>query len=109
MIVSTLIMNVQPENRREFLQTLCSLIQTTRNEKGCISHHAYQDLENSNHFLSTADWESQADLDNYLRSDRFSVLMGAVRLLCEPPEFQFKEIVTTAGVEAIGAARSQRF
>jgi quinol monooxygenase YgiN len=107
MIVSMMKMNVHPDNRKELLQTLCSLTQSTRKKKGCIGHHVYQDVEDENIFFFKEQWESLGDLENHLRSDGFSVLLGAMSLLIEPPRFELNEVKVTSGMEVIRAAREK--
>ena len=105
MIVSTTKISVKPENRKEFLQTLNSLIGGIRHGKGCVSYNLYQGVENDNAFMLIEEWETQADLDNHLRSDRFGVLLGALNLLSDTPEFRFDTLAHAAGIEALKAFR----
>jgi quinol monooxygenase YgiN len=92
MIVLTIRMNVLPEKRKELLQTVRALTSLTRKEDGCIRYHFYQDIEDENAFGLVAEWQTKRDLDNHLRSDRFGVLLGAMDLLCEPPEMKFNAV-----------------
>ncbi len=105
MIVSNTKISVKPENRKEFLQTLNSLIGKVRHGKGCVSYNLYQDVENENAFILIEEWETQSDLDNHLRSDRFGVLLGALNLLSEAPEIRFNTLAHTTGIEALKASR----
>jgi quinol monooxygenase YgiN len=101
MIVSSTRISIPPENRKEFLQTLNPLMGRIRNEKGCIRYNVYQDVENANDFMFIEEWETQADLDEHLRSDRFGVLLGALRLLSDTPEIRFSLIGQTTEIEAL--------
>ena len=105
MIVTSTKISVKPENRKEFLQTLHSLIGRIRDGKGCVSYNLYRDVENENDFVIVEEWETQADLDNHLRSDRFGVLLGALSLSSETPEIRFNTLAQTAGIEALKAFR----
>ena len=105
MIVSNTKISVKPENRKELLQTLISLIGGIRHMKGCVSYNLYQEVENENVFMLIEEWETQADLDNHLRSDRFGVLLGALNLLSDTPEFRFNTLAHAAGIEALKAFR----
>lgn len=107
MIVVTIRIIVHPDNRKEFLQTAKSLFDRIRNEKGCLSYRFYQDIENENAFIFVAEWETQADLDNHIRSDSFGVLLGAMNLLSEAPEIKFNAVSYTAGMEAVEAVRGK--
>lgn len=51
MIEATIKMKVVPEKRAELLQTLSSMTEEIRNEKGCMSCYFYQEVENENIFI----------------------------------------------------------
>ena len=108
MHILTVKMNVRPEKRDEMVQTLFALIQQTRKEMGCLNCHAYLSIEDENHINLVEAWESQEDLDYYLRSDRFSVLIGTRSLLNKPPEIRIIAASHTAGMEAVDAARGRQ-
>ncbi len=105
MIVVTIKMDVLPEKRREFLQTIRALTSPTRSNKGCINCHYYQDVEDENIISLVEEWETQEELDNHLRSEQFSVLLGAMNLLSKPPDIKFNAVSYTSGIEALNAAR----
>jgi quinol monooxygenase YgiN len=50
-------------------------------KKGCLGHNIFQDIENDNSFSLIQMWQSRDDLDDYLRSDLFKVLIGTRYLL----------------------------
>ena len=77
---------VRPEKRKELSQTLDSIVEQVRRESGCLSSCFYQDVENENDFFMVSEWDTQKDSDNHLRSDIFTVLMGARSLMHRPPE-----------------------
>ncbi len=101
MMVSSTKISVQPENRKELLQTLQMLLGRIRQEKGCIKCNVYQDVENENAFIFIEEWETEADLDKHLGSDRFGVLLGAVKLLSETSEIKFTTLAQTTEIEAL--------
>lgn len=101
MILSSTKISVPPENRKEFLQTLHPLIDRIRHEKGCIRYEVYQDVENENTFILVEEWDTQADLDEHLRSEKFAVLLGALRLLSDTPEVKFSMLAQTKEIGAI--------
>ena len=49
-IIVGITMNVLIEKRTEFMQTLISMIEPTENERGCLSCHAFRDIEDENVF-----------------------------------------------------------
>jgi len=107
MILVTLRMKVRAEKRDEFLRAMRSMLEPTAVEPGCLSCRFYQDTENTNAFTFVEEWESQADLERHLRTDTFRMLLFLMDLLTEPPEIKFNAVSSTAGMEAIKAARER--
>ena len=65
----------------------------------------YVDLEDEEQICFREKWKSKEDLDAHLRSGNFGVLIGATKLLNKEPEFSFDTISSSAGAEAVKAAR----
>ena len=107
MILAIIEMNARPAKRKELLQTLHAVIQQIRKEKGCAKCSACQDIENENIFSLIEEWTTQQDIDNHLRSDIFTVLLGTKNLLSEPLEIKFFSVSSTAGMEAVKATRGK--
>jgi quinol monooxygenase YgiN len=63
------------------------------------------DVEDESVLLFEETWKTRADLEKHLRSDHFSILNGAMRLLRVEPDIRFNTIASTAGPEAIRAAQ----
>ncbi len=108
MIIVTMEMTVLPEKQKELLQTLQAISASTRKLKGCMSSNVFKDMENENALSLVEKWETQEDLDNHLRSDKFSALLGTNNLLSKPFEFKLNGVSYTAGMEAVKAAHKQR-
>lgn len=86
MIIAIIKLKALPEKCLELQQTLLALTNYTRNEKGCLDHHAFSDIEHNNNFTLFQQWVDREALDKHLCSDRFAVLMGTRSLLIRPPE-----------------------
>jgi len=106
MIDATIKMTVPPEKKKEILQTFTAIFVPIRREQGCISCNCYVDVENENNIFFKEEWETSEDLNTHLRSVHFDVLMGAMKLLNKEPEIRFNTIASTAGAEAVKAARA---
>ena len=106
MIDATIKITVPPEKRKEVLQTFKAILGPIRREKGCISCNCYVDVEADNIIFFKEVWNTSAELDTHLRSNHFGVLIGAMKLLIKEPEFRFDTIASTAGAEAVTAARA---
>ena len=81
MVVNTTKITVHPEKRGEFLQTIRRLAEPIKSAKGCLTFCFYVDAADENSSLLVSEWESELDLSNYLRSDDFAVLRGAINVL----------------------------
>ena len=107
MIIFRTTMNVFLDKRTEVMQTLLSMIEPIENVRGCLSCHAFRDIEDKNGFDLIAEWETREDLDHYIKSDRFSVLLGTKSLLCEPLQIEIHTVSHSEGMETINAARGK--
>jgi quinol monooxygenase YgiN len=105
MIDATIKITAPPEKRKEVLQTFKAILGQIRREQGCISCNCYVDVEAENNIFLKEEWKTSEDLDTHLRSVHFGVLIGAMKLLNKEPEIRFNTIASTAGAEAIKAAR----
>ena len=106
MIDATIMMTVPPEKRKEVLQTLTAILGPIRREHGCISCNCYVDVEAENNLYFRTLWKNSEELDIHLKSSHFGVLIGAMKLLNKEPEIRFDTIASTAGAEAVKAARA---
>jgi quinol monooxygenase YgiN len=106
MIEATIKMSVPADKRMEVLQTIKSLLDPIRNEPGCLSCYCSVDAEAENIIILRQEWNTNKDLAAHLKSDHFSILLGAMKLLCIEPEVRFNTIASTAGEEAITAVRT---
>jgi quinol monooxygenase YgiN len=105
MIETTIKMTAPVEKRKEVLQTLKAILGPIRREHGCISCNCYMDVEDERIFFFEEEWKTREDMENHLRSDHFGVLNGVMRLLRVEPDIRFNTIASTAGLEAVIAAR----
>ena len=106
MIDATIKITVQPEKRKEVLQTFKAILGPIRREQGCISCNCYVDIETEDIIFFKEEWRTSEELDTHLRSGHFAVLVGAMKLLVKEPEIRFDTIASTVGAEAIKAARA---
>ena len=82
MILNTARMTVRPDKRAEFYQTIGNLLEPIKSAAGCRGFRFYVDTTDENSSLLIGEWDSEADLENHLRSNDFAVLRGAITLLC---------------------------
>jgi quinol monooxygenase YgiN len=107
-IIVRIAMNALPEKQKEVMQTLLSMVASTGKEKGCLSHQVFRDIEDANVFSLIDEWETREDLDHYMGSAKFGVLLGIKSLLCEPLNIQIHTVSDSEGMAAVNAARNKK-
>jgi quinol monooxygenase YgiN len=96
-----------PGQHQGFAQALRSVVGPTRVEPGCLLCHLYEDVESAGAFTLVEDWMSPADFERRLRSEAYRRLLLMMELSPEAPVVQFHSVNSTAGMDAIVAARSR--
>jgi len=107
-IIFRIAMNALPEKQKEVMQTLLLMVESTGKEKGCLSHQVVRDIEDENVFSLIAEWETREDLDHYIGSAKFGVMLGIKSLLCEPLNIQIHTVSNSEGMAAVSAARNKK-
>jgi quinol monooxygenase YgiN len=97
----TLRMIVLPERRRDLLETIRGMLEPARVERGCLSYHLYEDVEDRNAFVMVEEWKTRKDLENHIRSDSQRRLLSLTDLLSRQPELRFNTVSHTAGMDLI--------
>jgi hypothetical protein len=64
-------------------------------------------MEDKNFLNLFAEWQTRKELDQHLRSEMFSVLLGTKSLLFEPHGIHIYTIHQSEGMEAVHAARGK--
>jgi len=94
-------MNVRPEKQKEVLLTLLALLQQPEKVPGCLSYGVFSDIEDKDAFNLISEWQTRQDLDQHMRSDRFSILLGTRSLLSEPLKMQILAGSEPEGMEMV--------
>lgn len=95
-------------NESEFQQILSSLIQKFEYEKGCMSVDFNNKYDNHRVFDFLTEWETIEDLNGHLRGKYFSVLLGALKVLCEKPDIKINSDKEIFGMDYIQRIRAQQ-
>lgn len=107
MIKMTIDVKAHPHKLKEFLQTLEGLMVELRKEKGNLSYQYQQDNDDNNMIHIRAEWQSWEKLESHLQGNFFTVLLGAIRVLCEAPEVKIDDGSRMMGMDAIDKARKK--
>jgi len=81
LILLTIEARINPNKRTEFLQVVNSLFNSNQNNFGYISYDAYQKTEDPNSLYLVQLWENFDSLNKHLRSEMFTVFVGAMKIL----------------------------
>jgi quinol monooxygenase YgiN len=99
---------IQPDKRREMVQTIQELIGPLKKQKGCVSLHFYQDFEDNNSFCFIGQWASQSDIEEHFMSRRFAAMLGAIDILSlSPPAITINEVNHEDGLNTIKVIRGE--
>ena len=99
-------MKVLSEKRRELSQTIASLSDSIRMEKGCRRCYFCRSIEDENRLFLLEEWDTQKNLLTHLKSEHFRVLGGAMHFLQEPFERMFYIVFHSARMEKIAKSRA---
>jgi quinol monooxygenase YgiN len=80
-IVNATRITVNPENRTELFQTISRLLEPVKSVQGCRTVRFYLDAVDENSSLLMSEWDTELDLNNYLHSNNFAILQGAITVL----------------------------
>lgn len=89
----TIRMDVLAEKRIEFMQTIVSLVDAMKMEKGCARCYCCQNIEDENELILMQEWDTQADFEGYRKSGPFKILEGSLILLAKSHEMTFHQIL----------------
>jgi len=107
MIIVRITMNAFIDKQTEVMQTLLSMIEPTENVVGCLTCNVSRNIEDQKVFSLIEEWNNREDLNEHIKSDRFSVLLGTKSLLCEPPQIAIHTVSHSEGMETINATRGK--
>jgi len=97
------LLRVRPGKRDEFLQALRSIQSNLKEEEDLTKSSLYQDMNDPNVFHLIEEWAKQDSMERYLRSERFSVLMGALKVLCFESEVKYQILSDNVGKKMVEA------
>ena len=106
MIHTTIRMMMPPGKRNEALGILNVVAERAGVEPGCFFNRVYQDVKDENILMVEELWNSEEELNRHLCSDDYRNVLCLMELSIEPPEFNFRSIAKTIGLEAIEKARN---
>lgn len=94
---------LKPGKRREFSRSAEELICLAG--EGHVKTTVFEDRDEPGHMVWVAAWASREALESYIRSDRFSVLIGGLKVLSTGTNCRVVDEVQQAVLEPFPASR----
>ena len=92
MMILTARMKAHPGKLKELSQTLHVLMDRARDFEGFVNACVFQEIEDEKYVCVYMEWETRKEMDRYVGSDGFSVLLGAMNTLTEPQELSYSVV-----------------
>ena len=108
MIQASLRLVAPDQKREEILGVLSCLKGPAEATKACLACRIFQDVDDENVLTYLVTWETQEDLEEHLRSDRFRRLLPYIEMSRAPPEVAFSTIEQVCGIEFMVAVLSSK-
>lgn len=103
MIVATIRLRINQENRKELTQTFGSLSAAILLQKGCKSCRVYRQVDSDEVIVLIEEWETRGDWESHFRSNEFAVLHGAMDLVNDPESIEFMLLNPVGGRELLNS------
>ena len=96
------------EQKEVILESLRSFMGPTEVKPGCVRCSISQDVENAGIIVYTEEWQSEAQLENHIRSPRYPQLLTIIDLSASEPEVKFYTTTEIKGMEYIESIRMKK-
>ena len=104
-VTLTIEVRARPGKINELCQTLQAFLPTMRREKGCLNCRVSRDMEDSELYLFSSNWDTPATFEGYMRTGNGSILLGALDLLGESTRVQVGDDAKWEGLERLQRIR----
>jgi quinol monooxygenase YgiN len=91
--------------RKELLNACQMIVDQTRKEAGCMDSGLLKGEKDENGIILEQHWKQRHLLDDYFRSDHFTALLGAMKLLANTYEVIINNGTHAEGIDAVDRAR----
>ena len=108
MVIFTLYLEVEPNDRLNVLKTIHTIIGPTAVRKGCLHCGLYSNTQNDDELILVEKWTSQQYLEKHVRSDDFRKILMVMETAKRKPEINFITVGSKAGLELVEKIRSGR-
>jgi quinol monooxygenase YgiN len=106
MILATLRVNISRDKKDSAMEILKSITGLLHLEPGAVGWRIYGDLDNRQAITLLQEWDSQADLDNYIRSKEYKKILALMDMSNRQPKVHFYDVNRISGLEFVESLRS---
>ncbi len=106
MIISTFKIVPLAKQRTEVLEILKSIQGPFTAQPGCLSCDIYAEIGSGGSIFLSEQWESEAALQEHIRSHLYLRILTAAELSRRAPEIRFHRVSDTQGLELIRQLRT---
>jgi quinol monooxygenase YgiN len=94
-----------PENRRQILALLRSVLGQTQADPSCSVAQLYEEDGPGGTILYVEEWESEPEFQAHVRTDLYRRILAAVDLSKSAPEVRFYHVSKVQGLELVQQIR----
>ena len=94
--------------RKELLNACQMIVEQTRKEDGCIDSRLLKGEKDENSIILEQHWKQRHLLEDYFRSDHFSALLGAMKLLSTNYELIINDGSSSEGALIVDQSRNRK-
>jgi quinol monooxygenase YgiN len=106
MIVGTLRIPLSANCRAEVLEVLRSIQERVLAQPGCTECTVYEEQSPEEAAVLVERWNSEAALEEHIRSESYRRILGAIELAGGPPDLRFEHVSASAGMELVERVRN---
>jgi len=105
MIHASIRMVIPLQKQKEALSILEAAAEDARAQKGCIYCQVYKGVKDKRLFHFEQHWDSEEEMNRYLRSDKYLAVLLVLEMALERPIVKFDQIASTSGIDTIETVR----
>lgn len=94
--------------RKELLNACQMIVEQTRKEDGCIDSRLLKGEKDENSIILEQHWKQRHLLEDYFRSDHFTALLGAMKLLSTNYELIINDGSSSEGALIVDQSRNRK-
>ncbi len=103
----TIEIRVNPDKFQELHQALEAFLPMIRGHNGCLDCRITRDIEDGDVLVLVIHWENREYLEQYIRSESGSALLGAIELLGETSRVGIGKDLSWEGIDALKKIRKK--